>query len=88
MRVHCWVHRPSWQITSTGCELGDREPDLAQARTVKVIPAAALVLMIHYRTPFTSSWEFGSRNFRQPEYRHYATSGAGLSETLFRCCSW
>jgi hypothetical protein len=36
-------------------------PDQAQALTVKIIPGTAPVLLIHYRTPFTSTWQFGSR---------------------------
>ena len=47
-------------------------PDQAQALTVKVIPAIAPLLLIDYRTPFTSTCEFGSRGVSQPEYRHYA----------------
>jgi len=47
-------------------------PDQAQALTVKVIPATAPLLLVHYRTPFTSSCEFGPDDFSQPEDRHYA----------------
>ena len=49
-------------------------PDQAEALTIKFIPAAAPMLLIHYRgTPFTSTWQFGSRGFSQPEYHHFAT---------------
>ena len=48
-------------------------PDQAQALTVKVMPGTAPVLLIHYRIPFTSTWQFGSRSCSQPDYRHFAT---------------
>jgi hypothetical protein len=49
-------------------------PDQAQALTVKAIPVTAPLLVIHYRTPMIpSTWQFGSRGFSQPDYRHYAT---------------
>jgi AraC-like DNA-binding protein len=48
-------------------------PNLAQALTTKVIPSTAPRLLIHYRTPFTSTWQFGSRDGSLPDYRHYAT---------------
>ena len=48
-------------------------PDQAEALTVKVIPTTAPALVIHYRTPFNLTWQFGSRGFSQAEYRHYAT---------------
>jgi len=49
-------------------------PDQAEALTIKFIPATTAMFLIHYRgTPFTSTWQFGSRSFRQPEYRHFAT---------------
>ena len=53
-----------WEITC---------PDQAPALTVKVIPATAPVLLIHYRTPFTATWQFGSRGCSLPDYLHYAT---------------
>jgi AraC-like DNA-binding protein len=46
-------------------------PDLAQ--TTKVIPGTAPVLLIQYRTSFTSTWQIGSSVFSQPEHRHFAT---------------
>jgi len=60
-------------------EIADWEiscPDQAEALTLKVIPTTAPALVIHYRTPFTLTWQFGSPEspaFGQPEYRHYAT---------------
>ena len=57
-------------------EMADWEiscPDQAEALTLKVIPSTAPALVIHYRTPFTLTWQFGSRSFGQHEYRHYAT---------------
>jgi AraC-like DNA-binding protein len=49
-------------------------PDQAKALTIKFIPGTAPMFLIHYRgLPFTSTWQFGSRGFSQPEYRHYVT---------------
>jgi len=48
-------------------------PDQAEALTVKIIPSTAPVLVIQYWTPFALTWQFGSRGFSQPEYRHHAT---------------
>jgi hypothetical protein len=47
--------------------------DQAQTLTVKVIPGTAPLLLIHYRTPIASTWQFGSGGFSQPDYRHFAT---------------
>jgi hypothetical protein len=47
--------------------------DQTQALTVKVIPGTAPLLVIHYRTPIASAWQFGSSGFSQPDYRHFAT---------------
>jgi len=48
-------------------------PDQAQALTLKAIPCTGPFLVIHYRTPLTSTWQFGSSSFSQPDCRHYAT---------------
>jgi len=48
-------------------------PDQAMTLTVKVLPATAPVLLIHYRTPFTSTWQFGTRGCSLPDHWHYAT---------------
>jgi AraC-like DNA-binding protein len=48
-------------------------PDQAQSLTLKVIPGTAPLLLIHYRTPLTSTWQFGTRGFKQPDYRSFAT---------------
>jgi AraC-like DNA-binding protein len=49
-------------------------PDQAQALTIKLIPHTGPFLLFHYRTPFTSTWQFGSRACSQPDYRHFATN--------------
>jgi AraC-like DNA-binding protein len=53
-----------WEIASS---------DQTRALTVKVIPGTAPLLVIHYRTPIASTWQFGSSGFSQPDYRHFAT---------------
>jgi hypothetical protein len=35
-------------------------PDQAEALTLKLIPGTAPLLVIHYRTPIPSTWQFGS----------------------------
>ena len=40
---------------------------------MKVIPSSTPVFVIHYRTPLSSTWQFGSSSFSQPDYRHFAT---------------
>jgi AraC-like DNA-binding protein len=48
-------------------------PDQAQALTLKCIPGTAPLLVIHYRSPIASAWQFGSRSYTQTDYRHFAT---------------
>jgi AraC-like DNA-binding protein len=49
-------------------------PDQARALALKFIPSTTLLLQIHYRTPITANWQFGSRSFSRPDYRrHFVT---------------
>jgi hypothetical protein len=48
-------------------------PDQAQALTLKVIPGTAPLLVIHYRTPIASTWQFGPSGGSPPDYRYFAT---------------
>ena len=47
-------------------------PDQAQALTLKAIPSTAPFVVVYYRTPIASTWQFGSRGFSQPDCRHFA----------------
>jgi len=47
-------------------------PNQAEALTLKAVPSTAALLVIHYRTSFASTWQFGSRGRSLPEYRQYA----------------
>jgi AraC-like DNA-binding protein len=44
-----------------------------QTQGVRGIPGTAPLLVIHYRTPIASTWQFGSSVFSQPDHRHFAT---------------
>jgi AraC-like DNA-binding protein len=48
-------------------------PDQAQAVTLKAIPNTALLLLIHYRTTFTLTRQFGAGAFSHSDHRHYVT---------------
>jgi len=48
-------------------------PDQAQALTLNVIPGTGPILLIQYRKPPTSTWQFGPRGFRLSYRRHCAT---------------
>src|SRR5262249_17038970 len=40
---------------------------------IRGVPLATPVLVIQYRTPIASTWQFGSSGFSQPGYPHCAT---------------
>ena len=46
-------------------------PHQARALTFRCTPSRGLNLLVHYRTPMRSTWQFGSRRYRQTEYRHF-----------------
>jgi AraC-like DNA-binding protein len=48
-------------------------PDQAEALMVKVVPSTAPHLVIQYRTTFTLTRQFGSRDFRKSDRRHFVT---------------
>lgn len=49
-------------------------PHQARALSFKVIPVYGLHLVVHYRAPMRSIWQFGPRIYRQFEQRHFATA--------------
>jgi len=51
-------------------------PSSHQTRALgfKVIPVYGLHLVVHYRTPMRSIWQFGPRIYRQFGQRHFATA--------------
>ena len=48
-------------------------PHQARALSFKCTPSNGLNLLVHYRTPMRSTWQFGSRLYRHTERRHFAT---------------
>jgi AraC-like DNA-binding protein len=48
-------------------------PHQARMLSFKIIPGYGLHLVVHYRTPMRSIWQFGLRVYRQSEERHFAT---------------
>ena len=48
-------------------------PDQARAISLRIIPGTGPVLLIQYRRPPASTWQFGSHSLRQPDRRHCAT---------------
>jgi AraC-like DNA-binding protein len=61
-------------------------PHRARALSFKCTPTYGLLLVIHYRTPMRSTWQFGSRLYRQSgERRHFAAMlQAGVVTSLPR----
>jgi len=55
-------------------DLDIARPDDARALTVKVIPSTAPHLLVHYRTAFTLTRQFGSRSLSRSDCRHFATT--------------
>ena len=51
-------------------------PQQARALSFKCTPGYALHLFVNYRTPMRSTWQFGSRRYRQTEYRHFCGHAA------------
>ena len=49
-------------------------PQQARALSFKCTPGYALHLFVNYRTPMRSTWQFGSRRYRQTEYRHFVAT--------------
>jgi len=47
-------------------------PDQARALSIKCTPGYGLYLVVHYRTPARSTWQFGSL-YREAEHRHFAS---------------
>jgi AraC-like DNA-binding protein len=59
-------------------------PHQARALSFKCTPGYGLYLVVHYRTPVRSTWQFGSLH-RESEHRHFATIlQTGVATTLPR----